>query len=86
MNGILWVGVEAPWQMTPKAEIVAWAMVRPEAWADVRSSVSCYARRRCGTCDACTLRASAFASQGAEDGPHAPPVSLGGDPERERGS
>lgn len=78
------VRVKAPWVTMTKASIVGWAATRPEALDDIRQSVSCYAGTRCGACDACTLRASAFTSAGVHDGDCVPLRMTGGDPQRER--
>ena len=88
------IRVRAPWVYTRKADVVAWAampggldgklpLLRPKALEDIRFAVSCYRGDRCGACDACQLRAQAFASAGIEDGTEAPPVVHGGDPQRE---
>lgn len=61
------VTVETPWLAKNKAAIVRWCAGRPLALADVRDSVSCYRGTRCGLCDACTLRARAFAEAEIED-------------------
>lgn len=64
--------VRAPWveKRMDKAAIVRWAAEpgRKAALDDARYSVSCYAGTMCGTCDACTLRARAFAAAGLQDG------------------
>jgi len=83
LSGAVCIKVEAPWVYSRKAEIVALMAKRPEALADMRAAVSCYRGTRCGTCDACTLRALAFAEAGVEDGEEAPPEVCGGDPARE---
>ena len=56
------VSVEAPWARLRKGAIVRQA--KPAALEDIATSVSCYAGTACGTCDACTLRARAFADAG----------------------
>lgn len=76
-----WVSLQAPWKYRRKAEIATWAAGQPDALPDVQSSMSCYAGTRCGTCDACTLRASAFEAAGVPDG-QGVPVVFGGDPHR----
>lgn len=78
------VRVKAPWVQMRKAEIVAWASSRHQALDDIRQSVSCYAGTKCGACDACTLRASAFVAAGIHDGDYFPLRMTGGDPQRER--
>jgi 7-cyano-7-deazaguanine synthase len=82
LDGVCEVAIETPWIDCSKAQILRWALSRPAALADVRDSVSCYRGTRCGECDACSLRARAFAEVGPEDG-----VSLtkmhGGDPGRD---
>jgi 7-cyano-7-deazaguanine synthase len=77
------VRIRAPWVYMRKADIVAWAATRPLALEDARYSVSCYRGNRCGSCDACTLRAQAFADSGVSDGTEPPPTVHGGDPGRE---
>jgi 7-cyano-7-deazaguanine synthase len=75
--------VIAPWQHFAKGCVLWWCTARPDALADVRDSVSCYAGTRCGTCDPCTLRAAAFAACGIADSDPAPLRMTGGDPSRE---
>lgn len=82
LDGVCKVSVETPWLNTTKADILRWAAIRPAALADARDSVSCYRGTRCGICDACTLRARAFAEVGISDGTTLP-VFSGGDPGRE---
>lgn len=83
------ITIAAPWApwLVPgahKADIIRWASNHsPEALEDVRYAVSCYRGTRCGVCDACTLRARAFATAGVDDGSDAPPAEHGGDPDRE---
>lgn len=67
LDGIMRVAVVAPWQFMSKAEVVAWCAANGNALRDIRESVSCYAGTRCGVCDACTLRARAFAQTGVAD-------------------
>lgn len=76
--------VRAPWVEMGyrKADVLRWIVDDPAALADARLSVSCYRGARCGTCDACTLRASAFAAVGIDDGAETIPV-CGGDAARE---
>lgn len=83
LSGVVEIKVEAPWIYSRKAEIVAMMAKRPEALADMRSAVSCYRGTTCGACDACALRARAFAEAGVEDGEEAPHAACGGDPARE---
>ena len=61
--------VRAPWieLVYTKADVVKWAALRPTALEDVRASLSCYHSTRCGKCDACTLRQSAFEAAGVSD-------------------
>lgn len=84
-SGMCEVSIQTPWLTCSKASIIRWAMSntgRRDIIRDIRESVSCYNGTRCGTCDACTLRARAFAEVGIEDGVtmFAP---FGGDPHRE---
>lgn len=77
------IDVETPWIQSSKADVLRWCASRPDAFEDARASVSCYRGTRCGTCDACALRARAFAEMGIPDG--APMYRAhGGDPHRER--
>lgn len=82
--GVCEVTIETPWLGCTKTEILRWCQPRPRALADVRRSVSCYRGTRCATCDACMLRARAFAEVGIEDGTTGAPAMTGGDPQRER--
>lgn len=84
LAGVADVAVRAPWVELGyrKADILAWAAKTPDALEDVRLAVSCYRGTRCGTCDACTLRASAFAECGLSDGIDSIRFT-GGDPARE---
>lgn len=86
------VKVRAPWldwlnpdESMRKSAIVRWAASRPDpaVLADVRYSMSCYRGDRCGACDACTLRARAFAEAGVDDGNEEAPAIHGGDRARE---
>lgn len=71
LRGACDLRVEAPWVNRSKAWIVKWATHYTEraatALVDMREAVSCYRGTRCGECDACTLRARAFAEAGVED-------------------
>lgn len=76
MAGACDVTVASPWvpwlepsAAMSKAAIVRWAAehIDPEVLGDLRRSVSCYRGTRCGVCDACTLRARAFAEAGVEE-------------------
>jgi 7-cyano-7-deazaguanine synthase len=80
-----WVSWLEPAKSMHKAAIVRWAANHPDpaVLEDVRYAVSCYRGTRCGQCDACTLRARAFAEAGVADGNEAPPKMHGGDPVRE---
>lgn len=80
--GVSRVSILTPWLSCSKAEILRWCRDRPEALEDARDSVSCYRGTRCGACDACALRARAFAEVAIEDGTSLP-RSFGGDPARE---
>jgi 7-cyano-7-deazaguanine synthase len=62
--------VRAPWveMVYTKADVVRWAASRSEALADIRHAMSCYRGTRCGSCDACALRARAFDACGISDG------------------
>jgi 7-cyano-7-deazaguanine synthase len=62
LEGVCRVAVITPWQYLTKSQIVSWCASKPAALRDARQSVSCYAGTRCGNCDACKLRATAFAS------------------------
>jgi len=88
LAGVIDIELRAPWAtwLTPgakKVDVIRWAATRPEALADIRYAVSCYQGTRCGVCDACTLRARAFAEAGVEDSDELPPAVHGGDPARE---
>lgn len=80
--GVCDIDIRTPWVGATKSGILRWAQTRPAALEDIRDSVSCYRGTRCGQCDACTLRARAFAEVGLEDGTSRP-VFCGGDPHRE---
>lgn len=82
LRGIAGIRIDAPWQLKSKAEIVAWCASRPEAMADVRDSLSCYRGTRCGECDACRLRASAFGEAQTADGTGLTVPVCGGDAHR----
>lgn len=91
LAGSVDVDVRAPWidffkpaESMRKSTIVRWSADRstPDALEDLRYSVSCYRGTRCGTCDACTIRARAFSEAGIEDGSEAAPAPCGGDPAR----
>jgi 7-cyano-7-deazaguanine synthase len=95
LAGVIDVRLVAPWvywldpaKSMHKAAIVRWAASHPDpaVLEDVRFAVSCYRGTRCGECDACTLRARAFAEAGVSDGNDPPPRMHGGDPSRERHS
>lgn len=64
MGPLAQIAISAPWveRDMRKADIVRWCSSRPEALADIRESMSCYFGSNCGTCDACILRACAFAA------------------------
>ena len=80
--GVCDVWISTPWLASTKAEIGRWCASQPDALADVRDSVSCYRGTRCGQCDACALRAAAFAACGLEDGTSVQTMH-GGDPGRD---
>jgi 7-cyano-7-deazaguanine synthase len=81
LEGWIDLRLEAPWLDLRKAAILRWAVDHPPAvLEDAREAVSCYRGTRCGMCDACTLRARAFAEAGIEDGESAAPHV---DPSRE---
>lgn len=80
--GICDVWISTPWLASTKVEILRWCASQPDALADVRDSVSCYRGTRCGACDACALRAAAFAACGLEDGTSVQTMH-GGDPARD---
>lgn len=80
--GVCDVWISTPWLASTKVEIVRWCASQPDALADVRDSVSCYRGTRCGQCDACALRAAAFAACGLEDGTSVQTMH-GGDPGRD---
>ncbi len=85
LSGMCEVSIRTPWLSLSKASIVKWAISntgRRDIIRDIRDSVSCYNGSRCGVCDACSLRARAFADAGIEDG-HSVFGSIGGDPQRE---
>lgn len=75
------VHVVRPWEVLRKDAIVRWA-IDNDALDTIRRSVSCYAGTRCGTCDACTLRALAFFKSGVPDSNKPLPPMTGGDPSR----
>jgi 7-cyano-7-deazaguanine synthase len=81
--GVADLQVRAPWAQLHKQNVLAWCTHRPDALADVQDSVSCYRGTRCGECDACTLRAKAFALCGLTDQGPGAVVMHGGDPSRE---
>jgi 7-cyano-7-deazaguanine synthase len=71
VDGETW-RIHAPLVALSKAEIVR----RAVAWGvPYGSTISCYdpgaTGERCGTCDACQLRARGFREAGVEDGPTA---------------
>lgn len=80
--GVCGASLQTPWVNCTKAMILRWCLARADALADVRESVSCYRGARCSTCDACTLRARAFAEVGIDDGASVTAMH-GGDPQRE---
>jgi 7-cyano-7-deazaguanine synthase len=81
--GVAELGVRAPWAQMKKSAVLGWAARMPGAIVDIQDSVSCYRGTRCGECDACTLRASAFAACNlVDEGPGAVAMH-GGDPARE---
>lgn len=85
LEGVATVAIRAPWIEQHKSCVLWWCLRRPDALADVRDSTSCYSGTRCGACDACTLRASAFAACGETDGTWTPKL-CGGDPSRSAGA
>jgi 7-cyano-7-deazaguanine synthase len=67
--GIAGVSVDAPWveRGMRKVDVVRWCSARPPAAEDIADSLSCYHGIHCGACDACSLRAFAFAAAGIID-------------------
>lgn len=78
---IAWI--DTPWIKMRKVDILRWCVDAGDAaMTDIRTSMSCYAGTRCGTCDPCRLRRSAFDALGLVDFIEDIP-SCGGDPARE---
>ena len=88
LDGVARVRPVAPWGEHTKDTVLYWAAARGgDALSDALESVSCYAGTHCGACDACTLRARAFANLRAagiavEDRRWLPRL-CGGDPQRD---
>lgn len=69
LHGIVDCCVHYPFADVPKPTLLKWFREsHPGAIEDIRDrSMSCYAGRDCGTCDACLVRAAAFKQAGMED-------------------
>lgn len=65
--GVARVGVAFPFVKATKAQIVSYYKKDPKALSAIQRSTSCYRGVACGDCDACALRAAAFATHGVED-------------------
>jgi 7-cyano-7-deazaguanine synthase len=67
--GVAGLSVDAPWveRGMRKLDVVRWCSARPVAAEDIADSLSCYHGTHCGACDACSLRAFAFATAGIVD-------------------
>ena len=68
LRGIVECSVDFPWRRIPKWDLLRLVSRKwPNAMADIRQSVSCYAGTNCGECGACVVRARAFDKAGMVD-------------------